>query len=470
MESRLMDPLTLLVTACVIWGVYRKFLKPLVDPYIAAYLGEAPTQITRRGWVVPDLSDAVPKRWASSQSTIRLAPTVKDSPKRAVISDAEARVREALEALPSLVRFEDMKVPYRQPLSVPLGVAAFEGSKLLDFGDETLNVAVYGTSGSGKDTLIMGWFITLALRNSPDDVQFLVLDGKGHWLTPNLKGLAHMYTDPCGGYGERGNEIIEEGLELIDAEAGRRSELIFGGGYRSREQYIAGTGEKLPMIVILITDGMDSIQGLIEAMLISLASKGRALGFKVVVSMSTPTKRDMRWRINLSTVLSGPLVDRSQNAVALGLPTDYITYPPSLLPDPRKRHGTFVARIGSGQYLIQAPYITDQEFDEIVDTLPRRAHPAPEVPEAFARALAGKSSKRQGSPSEFIEECIAKAPGRKVPGGVLYEAYTEWCARAEKQPLNQTAFGTAAGRILSKSRSGRGVVMYEDVELIEDVE
>lgn len=462
-----MDPLSILVMTCVLWGVYRKFLKRWVDSYANAIWGDGSFEVTKRGWVVP-YTPLPPKKWVSPKPR-NVAPS--SSPqsssstltKQTVQGDAEGRVRKALEDLPRLVRFEDIRVPSNLPLSVPLGIAAYEGHKFLDFGDDTLNVAVYGTSGSGKDTLIMGWFVTLALRNSPEEVQFLVLDGKGHWLTPNLKGLAHMYTDPCGGYGDKGNEIIEEGLALIDAEASRRSELIFGGGYRSREQYVKGTGERLPMIVILITDGMDAIQGLIEATLISLASKGRALGFKVVVSMSTPTKRDMRWRINLSTVLSGPLVDRSQNAVALGLPTEYIVYPPSLLPDPRSRHGTFVARIGSGQTIIQAPFISDEDFDRVVSTLPRRRDDLERLP--FARGVSQRLSRRQGDPGEFVDSVVISSPGARVSGGDLYEAYLRWCELAEMQPLNQTAFGIAMGKRVRKSRTGRGIVMYEDIEL-----
>jgi DNA segregation ATPase FtsK/SpoIIIE-like protein len=449
------DPLTIFVIAASCWGVYRRFIKHrLPNREEALFL---------LGFR-PDLPDEQPQQPQQPQPRPTPQPV-------AVTGDPAIRVRKAVAELPSMVLLANI-LPRISPskLAVPLGID-FQGAiRSLDFGDDTLNVAVYGGSGSGKDTVTMGWFMALTSRNTPEDLQFIVLDGKGHWLTPNLKSRAHMVIDPCGGYGEKGTERIEQGLDLIDAEAERRSDLIFGSGYRSREQYVTKTGNVLPMIVVLITDGMDAIQGLIEQRLISLASKGRALGFKVVVSMSTPTKRDMRWRINLSTVMSGPLQDRSQNAVALGLPTDSIVFPPSFLPDPRRRHGTFVVRLGDEQTIVQAPFVSDEEFDAYVVRMPARREEHTQLLDTLlgsvtsARAAEGGS----GSPSEFVDTVVVDSPGRSLTGAALYAAYREWCASMQYTPINNTAFGIAAKDLgLTKIRSSKGIVMYSNISLAE---
>jgi hypothetical protein len=514
------DPLTAFCIAAGTWGAYRKFIKHRVPEWrervLDALLGpiteeDLAAAYERAGLTPPGYENVPAIPPAATGTTEKLVPVTSTPPESVAVdvhqwtmkpaggqtnvyqppvgytdytseiavlgADPAARVRKAVQALPDVVKLVDiMQKAGDSKLALPLGVDQTGKSRFLDFGDDTLNVAVYGGSGSGKDTIIMGWFMALTSRNTPDELQFIVLDGKGHWLTPNLRNRAHMVIDPCGGYGEKGTERIERGLDLIDAEAERRSELIFESGCRSREQYVEKTGERLPMIVVLITDGMDAIQGLIEERLISLASKGRALGFKVIVAMSTPTKRDMRWRINLSTVMSGPLQDRSQNAVALGLPTDSIIYPPSFLPNPQRRHGTFVVRLGGEQFVVQAPFTTNDEFDAYAAMMPQRPDNTDELltdllgsGETSARAPAAQARTRSkdGAVSEFIDACVEENEGGKVTGGVLYKAYVKYCEDMGYRPVNQTAFGTSAGDLLNKARSGRGVVTYLNIVLVD---
>lgn len=484
-----MDLLTLIVIAIAFYAVYYRFLRKDLKDLLSGTIRTLESSFPRPNVQLPPTFVLDPKVNADlvdedaegeEELLVGEDEEIIESARPVVTNgkgDAAERVRKAVDRLPSLVRLDDIVIPAGQPFAVPIGKDHNGRQRFLDFSDDTQNVAVYGTSGSGKDTMMMGWFIALTSRNEPEDVQFVVLDGKGHWITPNLKGLAHMLTDPCGGYGDEGNEIIEEGLTLVDNEAMRRSALIFGNGFRSREQYVTKTGCKLPLIIILITDGMDAIQGLIEHLLISLASKGRALGFKVVVSMSTPTRRDMRWRINLSTVLCGPLIDRSQNPVALGLPADAIVYPPSFLPDPKRRHGTFVARLGSDQAVVQAPFISDEEFDKKVETLPRRdvvtakiALEEPPVEAPIARAM-GVPRRQEGSPEDFAAETIIDAPGSKIPGMALYEAYVEWCGDNGRIPVNNTLFGIGIRKLgFEKSRTGKGSIAYLDIALVNTEE
>ena len=106
----------------------------------------------------------------------------------------------------------------------------------------------------------------------------------------------------------------------------------------------------------------------------SLVSKARSLGIRVVVSMQTPTKQDTRWRGNLSTVLAGALQSGSQDAPALGIAPRDLRYRPSQLPPPAQRPGVFVCRIAGDQVVVQAPYLTDAEFDRHCAALPATPH------------------------------------------------------------------------------------------------
>lgn len=284
-------------------------------------------------------------------------------------------MRRAVKALPTQVRIADVRPFPKSSTSLPLGIDSLGKPQYIDLLHNTLHVGLYGSSGCGKDTLLRLWFIVLTKRNSPDALQFAVLDGKGDWLTPNLRQLAHMWIQPAGGFGATGKAAILDAIKHIEQEAERRQQLIVNSGYRNREAYNAATGERLPLLIVMITDGMDNVQGEVETMLTSLVSKARALGIRVIVSMQTPTKRDTRWRSNLSTVLAGPLQDRSQDAPAMGMREDSIVYRPSLLPSPQKRQGVFVLRAGSEQDLIQSPYISDEHFDHLCESLPQRTQP-----------------------------------------------------------------------------------------------
>lgn len=91
-----------------------------------------------------------------------------------------------------------------------------------------------------------------------------------------------------------------------------------------------------------------------------------------MVSMQVPSGKELRWRTNLSTVLAGALTDGSQDAPALGLrDTRQMRYRPSLLPPPAVRPGVFVVRHGGEQRLVQAPYLDEKSFDQLVMELPQ---------------------------------------------------------------------------------------------------
>jgi hypothetical protein len=239
-----------------------------------------------------------------------------------------------------------------------------------DILDTALHIGLYGTSGAGKDNLLRCWFLALTNRNLPDKVQFVFLDGKGDWLTPNLAMVAHMFLPPAGGYGKAGDERILEAVRMIDREAERRHNIIKAAGCRSREAYNK-QGGNLPLLVVVATDVMTSVSGDVETLLVSLVSKARSLGIRVIVSMQTPTGKSTQWRMNLSTVVTGALQSGSQDTPALGIDVKDMLWRPSRLPDPKKNPGIFVVRRGAQQDIVKAPYISDSDFDAAVALLPR---------------------------------------------------------------------------------------------------
>jgi len=247
--------------------------------------------------------------------------------------------------------------------AVPLGCDQTGRFRWLDFGSDALHIGLYGTSGCGKDHLLRLWFV--ALLNEPG-AQWAILDGKGDWLTPNLAQLPQMLFPPAGGYGDEGQRRILDAIGAINEEAKRRFGLLLGAGVRSVEEYNQTAPDPLPLLVVLATDIIDVVDET-ERLLIALVSKARALGIRVIVSMQTPTGKRLEWRMNLSTLIAGALVDGSQDAPALGVrDPKALVYRPSQLPPPPGERGLFVVRHNNEQFLIRTPALVG-DFDALVN-------------------------------------------------------------------------------------------------------
>jgi len=247
--------------------------------------------------------------------------------------------------------------------AVPLGVDQTGAFRWLDFGRDALHIGLYGTSGCGKDHLLRLWFAALLNETA---VRWAILDGKGDWLTPNLARLPQMLFPPAGGYGDEGQRRILDAIGAINEEAKRRFGLLLSAGVRSVEEYNRTAPDPLPLLVVLATDIIDVVDET-ERLLIALVSKARALGIRVIVSMQTPTGKRLEWRMNLSTLISGALVDGSQDAPALGVrDPKALLYRPSQLPPPPGERGLFVVRHNNEQFLVRTPVLVG-DFDGLIN-------------------------------------------------------------------------------------------------------
>lgn len=370
---------------------------------LAAPKKDRPTQETSQPVAAPKNAPVQPRNEAAREGASQAVATAKkpalaadDGLGRAVEkvvqgtakgSDAPPTMASAINALPKLVLLSDLQPYPASPTAVPLGID-WKGN--IVWGDllvDLLHIGIYATSGAGKDALLRAWFALLTNRNSPDELLFAFLDGKGDWLTPDLADLACMFIRPAGGYGKKGKEALLAAIKAVDEEAGSRQEIIFGSGARTREQYnrqAVTEGKKpLPLLVVVATDVMDGVTGEVEELLSSLVSKARALGIRVVASMQTPTGKGLDWRMNLSSVLAGALVDGSQDGPALGVrETSTLPFRPSKIPPPPQVRGVFVAKVRGEFTLLRTPVFradseaNEDRFNEIVASLPKKTSQA----------------------------------------------------------------------------------------------
>jgi hypothetical protein len=327
-------------------------------------------QLEQRGW----LPGAVTTPHKNKEEDAVVTPPADTTPASAPTPAAVATPAPAVTTPPLIKREADVVTlpppslfnpadPRPARYAVPLGRDQSGAFRWLDFGRDALHIGLYGTSGCGKDHLLRLWFV--ALLNEPA-VRWAILDGKGDWLTPNIARLPQMLLPPAGGYGDEGQRRILDAIGAINEEAKRRFGLLLSAGVRSVDEYNQTAPDPLPLLVVLATDIIDVVDET-ERLLIALVSKARALGIRVIVSMQTPTGKRLEWRMNLSTLVSGALVDGSQDAPALGVrDPKALLYRPSQLPPPPGERGLFVVRHNNEQFLIRTPALVG-DFDALIN-------------------------------------------------------------------------------------------------------
>ena len=168
--------------------------------------------------------------------------------------------------------------------------------------EEDKHMAIYGSSGFGKSTALQTIVMSLARKNTPEQVQFNLFDFGTNGLLP-LKDLPHS----ADLVRAEEDEKLGKFLDVVRSEVARRKEMFTEVSVASIGQYEVKTGEKLPVIVTVVDafDGIKEDQKLFEALdslLMQLLRDGANIGmyllatglrsntFKGNTSSNIPTK------------------------------------------------------------------------------------------------------------------------------------------------------------------------------------
>lgn len=297
-----------------------------------------------------------------------------------------------------------------------------------DFGHEgdTLHALIAGQTGAGKDSELRLWYTQLTSNNSPEDVQFVVLDGKGEWLTPSLMESPHMLVKPAGGVevvrDEKG-KWVDLANEKIEASIGAVFELIADRnakfqkvGATNLQSYTRKTGEKLPLIFIIATDVGTNIEQQLEMLVKMLTFKGRSFGIRLIVSMQTASGQDTGWRGQLALAMSGFQQQPSADAPNLGVPIKNMKYRPSDLPSPddKVNRGLFVVRKGDQQLLVKTIHLPDDVFEEYCEAQVNNRQDQSEVDDFLASLIDPDRFSGYGKELQEKREQVVIPPPQKV--------------------------------------------------------
>lgn len=271
--------------------------------------------------------------------------------------------------LPVYVKYNDMLEQFptsSNGLTIPLGMTS-NRKRVYEDLDDMVHILVAGETGGGKSNTQSVFIATLAMRNSPEQIQLLLLDMKAGMEFQFYEGLPHLLPIPdvtSSGIIEDPDQVYPAFQWLLNREAKRRMSIIRGANHRSISDYNVRRKHPMPRLVVvcdewgtarLSNNGKEAEVELAKAVMLL-----RAAGIHIIIGTQTPTKEvlGLLVRSNLPTKIAHNCNEFPASAIivgdgsALGLPVGRGIY---------KRSGQ--------KFPIQFPRLTEQMIKEIVENI-----------------------------------------------------------------------------------------------------
>lgn len=149
------------------------------------------------------------------------------------------------------------------------------------------HLLVAGQTGSGKSVMINTILTSLLYRNSPSDLKLILVDPKQVELKP-YDDIPHLLTPVI-----TEPEKCISALKWAVAEMERRYKALADAGKRNIAEYNnVKQGEGMPYIVIVIDELADLMMMAardVEALIVRIAQKARAVGIHLVLATQRPS-------------------------------------------------------------------------------------------------------------------------------------------------------------------------------------
>lgn len=150
---------------------------------------------------------------------------------------------------------------------------------------------IAGMTGSGKSEMLQTLILSLAVRYSPYEVGFFLIDYKGGGMAGMFDGLPHL----MGSISNLSGNMIHRAMISVRSENERRQRIFLKAGVNSvrdyERKYLSGqVKEALPHILIIIDEFAELKREEPDFMkeLISVAQVGRSLGVHLILATQKP--------------------------------------------------------------------------------------------------------------------------------------------------------------------------------------
>ncbi len=191
---------------------------------------------------------------------------------------------------PATVRLASvLSSPDWQNINSPLGFAVgkdISGMPIVASLDKMPHLLVAGQTNSGKSVMINTILTSLLYRNSPSDLKLILVDPKHVELSP-YDEIPHLLTGVI-----TEPEKCISALKWAVAEMERRYRTLAGAKLRNIIEYNQlKKDEGMPYIVIVIDELADLMMMAareVEALIVRIAQKARAVGIHLVIATQSP--------------------------------------------------------------------------------------------------------------------------------------------------------------------------------------
>lgn len=145
------------------------------------------------------------------------------------------------------------------------------------------NFAIFSSTGFGKTATLSTIILSLAVKNSPQNLQFFILDFGNSGLIP-MKDLPHTRD-----YIKFDDSVkFEKFCKIIDIESKKRKRLLGEASVANFNMYNEVSGEKLPALFIII-DNYDAIKEFgmdAEDFIMKITRDGAGIGIFTIITAS----------------------------------------------------------------------------------------------------------------------------------------------------------------------------------------
>lgn len=241
---------------------------------------------------------------------------------------------------------------FDKKLNFPIGI---DNHKNKYFGDleNKSGMFIYGETGSGKSIFLNSIIISLLLKNTPDELQFLFIDSKGIELNiyngiPSCKHIVSTLEDSI--------QVLEYMTNMIED----RKELFIEQKVKNINNYNLKSDKKIPHIMLVIDEGVDILnEENNNKYLNKILSEGYKYGIHLILSTNSHFKDNFSKRfLNLfDYVITFDLANQDQakfieldNSNLLGI------YGEAMMKEEKKVINN-----------IQTPYISTEEIKNVVN-------------------------------------------------------------------------------------------------------